>query len=375
MNINLLQKNLKEGLNIISRIPSKTSTLPILRNILLEVEDNFLNISATDLELGIKWWGLTKINKKGSVVIPYNSFSSFINLLPDKKVELIRDDYNLLIECDDYKTQLNGFNPKDFPIIPNISKGKKVTIISNSLCDSLSQLIDIPSLSRVKPEISGILFSLNDGELKLVATDSYRLAEKKVNIKKDELKKETISFIIPQKTAREVINIFKESNKEIDIIFGENQILFKLLMDDFNHSYIELTSKIIEGDYPNYESIIPKKYKTQIILNKDEFLNKIKAASVFTSKINEVELSISPEKENVLIKSGSSDLGSYESNIKGRSEGEELNISFNYKFLLDGLNNIKSSEIIFEAIEESSPGLLKPVGRSDFLYVVMPIRK
>ncbi len=372
MNINILQNKLKEGLNIIGRGSSKSTSLPILKNILLKTYNNFLNLSATDLEIGIKWWTPVKVDKEGEVTVPYNSFSSFINFLPDKKINLSIKNNNLLVNCEDYKTQINGISAKEFPIIPKIKEKEKIIINSSVLSNGLLQIIDIPSLSKVKPEISGILFSFKEKELKIVATDTYRLAEKKISLKKSN--KSDFSFIVPQRTAREVINILKEIDKDVEIIFGENQILFGVKMDDIDEPYIELTSKIIEGNYPDYESIIPEKVKTQIILDKDDFLNRVKAASVFTSKVNEINLIFSPDKEEVTIKSSNADLGNYETKIKGRAEGNELNISFNYRFLLDGLNNIKSSEIIFEVNDENSPGVIKPVGKSDFIYVVMPIK-
>ncbi len=372
MKLTVLQNKLKEGLSIIGKATAKSSTLPILKNILIRTEDNFLNLSATDLEIGIKWWTLVKVDEEGSTTIPYNSFSSFINLLPTEQIDLNVNNNNLSVECEDYKTQINGIDPDDFPIIPQVEEVNKITINSRILCEGLLQIIDVPSLSKVKPEISGILFSYNNNELKLVATDSYRLAEKRISLKED--KKDEFSFIIPQRTAREVINILKDLNKEVEIVFGENQVLLRVKMEEFNHSYIEITSKVIEGNYPDYEKIIPDNLKTQIVLNKEDFLNKIKAASVFTSKINEINLSISPEKGEVVIESSNTDLGNYEAKLKGRSEGEETKISFNYRFIVDGLSNIKSSEVIFELNDENSPGILKPVGKNDFLYVVMPVK-
>ncbi len=367
-----MQNKLKEGLGIVGRTSLKSGSLPILKNILIKSEDNFLNLSSTDLEIGIKWWSLVKITKKGGVTVPFHSFSNFINLLPDKKINLSSKDDNIFIKCEDYETQINGINQKEFPIFPEIKEKGRVVVKSNDLCEGLSQIIDVPSLSKVKPEISGILISFEKKEIKLVATDSYRLAERKTFLKKEN--KKPFSFIVPQKTAREVINIFKELDRDIEIVFGDNQILFKVDMDEFKHPYIELTSKIIEGNYPDYESIIPDNFKTQIILGKEEFLNKIKAASVFTGKINEVKMGIDPEKGEVKIESSNSDLGNYKSTIKGRAEGEKVDISFNYRFLLDGLSNMKSSEVIFETNGSSDPGVIKPVGKSDFLYVVMPIK-
>ncbi len=371
MKISILQNKLKEGLNIIGRATSRSATLPILKNVLLRTEDNFLNLSATDLEIGIKWWTLVKVEKEGSTTVPYGSFSSFMNFLPDEQVDISVENNNLSLKCKDYRTQLNGMDPEEFPIIPEVEESNRITLSSDALCEGLMQIIDVPSLSKVKPEISGVLFLFKGKELKLVATDSYRLAEKKISFKE---KEDDFSFIIPQRTAREVINILKDTGKDVEIVFGENQVLFKVKMEEFDHSYIEITSKIIEGNYPDYESIIPAELKTQIVMNREEFLNKIKAASVFTSKVNEINLQFIPEEGEVVVKSSNTDLGNYEAKVKGRSEGEETAISFNYRFLVDGLSNIKSSEVIFEVNDENSPGILRPVGKDDFLYVVMPIK-
>jgi len=372
MNITVLQNKLKEGLNIVGRSSPKSTSLPVLKNILLQTEDNFLNLSSTDLEIGIRWWSLVKITKKGGITIPFHSFFNFVNFLPDKKIDISTKENNVFIEAEEYKTQINGINKEEFPVFPEVKEKGKVTVSSSELCSGLSQIIDVPSLSKVKPEISGIFVSFEKKEVKLVATDSYRLAEKKLFLKKEN--KKPFSFIIPQKTAREVINIFRDIEKDIEIVFGENQILFRVNMDEFDHPYIELTSKIIEGNYPDYQSIVPDSFKTQIILNKDDLINKVKAASVFTGKINEINLNIDPDKEEMDIESSNSDLGNYKSTIKGRAEGEKVGISFNYRFLIDGLSNIKSSEVIFEINGNSNPGALKPVGRNDFLYVVMPIK-
>ncbi len=372
MKITIPQKKLKEGLNITGRATAKSTTLPILKNILIKLEDNFINISSTDLEIGVKWWSLIKTDKKEEITVPFLTLFNFINLLPDKKIDIEIKEKILIMECDDYKTQINGISADDFPIIPKVEEKESLNINGKLFCDGLSQVIDIPSLSKVKPEISGILLSFFQKEIKMVATDSYRLTEKKIYLK--ESLKEKISFIIPQKTAREVVNIFKEEDGDIKIIFGSNQILFELKMKETDHPQVQLFSKLIEGNYPDYEGIIPLKNETQIVLNKEEFLNKIKAASVFSGKVNEIDLSINPQKGEVVMKSENPDLGDYKATISAKIEGEETRVSFNHKFLSDGVGNMKSSQILLGLNGESSPGVIKPVGRDDFLYVVMPIK-
>ncbi len=372
MNINIIQNKLKNGLALIGRAISKGNTLPILKNIYIQSHKNYLCLTATDLEIAIKWWTLVNIDEEGDVLLPFDIFYSFINLLPNKKINIKTEKDNIKILCDEYKTEIKGFNASDFPVIPEVKEGKKITLKGKILCDSLIQIVDIPSTSKIKPEISGILFSCKNNELNIVATDTYRLAEKKIIIKE---KIKDFSFILPQRTIKEVINIFKDIESNIEIIFDNNQIVFRVLLEDSEKPYIELTSKVIEGNYPDYEKIIPQEEKTKIIINKDEFINKIKASSVFSSKVKEVFLNISPQNENINIKSNNTDIGSYETEIKGRGDGLDLEVSFNYKFLLDGLLNIKSSEIIFIINEEDKPGVIKPVGKSDYIYVVMPIKK
>ncbi len=372
MNINIIQSKIKNGLTLTGRAISKGNTLPVLKNISLKTDKNYLCLTATDLEIAIKWWLLVNIEDDGEVLIPFDIFYSFINLLPNKKINLKTDKNNIKINCEEYKTEIRGFDSNDFPVIPEVKEKEKIIIKGNILSDALLQIVDIPSTSKIKPEISGILFSCKNNELNIVATDTYRLAEKKIIIKE---KIKDFSFILPQRTVKEVINIFKEIDNNIEILFDDNQIVFRALMEDSKKPYIELTSKVIEGNYPDYEKIIPQEEKTKIIVNKDEFINKIKASSVFSSKVREVFLTISPQNENINIKSNNNDIGNYETEIKGRGDGLDIEISFNYKFLIDGLLNIKSSEIIFIINEEDKPGIIKPVGKSDYIYVVMPIKK
>lgn len=372
MNINIIQNKIKNGLTLIGKAISKGSTLPILKNVYLKTEKNHLYLIATDLEIAVKWCTLSNIEEDGEILIPFDVFYSFINLLPNKKINLKNNNNDIKINCEEYKTEIKGFNSNDFPVIPEVKEKGKITIKGSVICDALLQIVDIPSTSKIKPEISGVLFSCKNNELNLVATDTYRLAEKKIIIKE---KINDFSFILPQRTVKEVINIFKEIEDNINIIFDDNQIVFQGLMNDSKKPFIELTSKVIEGNYPDYEKIIPKEEKTKIIINKDEFINKIKASSVFSSKVREVLLKVSPQNENINIKSNNVDVGNYETEIKGRGEGLDIDISFNYKFLIDGLSNIKSSEIIFIINEEDKPGIIKPVGKNDYIYVVMPIKK
>lgn len=206
----------------------------------------------------------------------------------------------------------------------------------------------------------------------MVSTDSFRLAEKSI-ILESPIKKEC-SFILPQKPAREIINILGEKEGILKIYFSPHQTLFEFPMKEVVHPQVQITSRLIDGEYPNYEEIIPKKFKTHVILKRDDFLNQIKTASLFSGKTNEVKITINSQNKEIEIFSQNPEIGQSQSVIQGKIEGDSIEVSFNHKFLIDGLLNIKSSEIIFGISKEEGPCVLKPVGDTSYIYVVMPIK-
>ena len=380
MKIIILKEKLKEGINVVERISSKSLNLPILNNILISTEKNFLNLTSTDLEIGIKWWSLVKIEEEGKIAIPSRILSNFVNFLPNKPIKLKVKDLNLEVECENFQTIIKGFNPEDFPLIPKISTEENISIQSKIFCQSLNRIVDIASLSSIKPEISGVYFLFQKNLITIAATDSFRLGEKKLyleaplnNISKD------YSLILPQRAVKEIINIFGEKEGDLKMYFSPNQVLFESFLSETPHPQVQLTSRLIEGEYPNYQEIIPKKCDTQITLTTNEFINQIKLASLFSGKINEIKLKINPEKNQLNLFSQNPDIGEHQSLLKGEVRGKPCEISFNHRFLLDGLLSIvatqeKGSEVILELTGSDKPGVLKAKGDDSYLYLVMPIK-
>jgi len=294
--------------------------------------------------------------------------------LPNKKINLELKNNNLFIECENYKTQIKGLSAEEFPIIPKINNRETVSIEAPSFCKSLNQIADIAVPSTARPEISGIYFLFQKNLITIAATDSFRLGEKKIFLKNNSPLEKEYSLILPQKTAKELVNIFSEKQGELKMYFSPNQVMFDYLMEETDHAQVQVISRLIEGEYPNYQEIIPKKYTTQLVLNKDEFLNQVKTASLFSGKINEVKIKINPKDNKIDIFSQSPDVGQYQSSVFGKIKGEPVEISFNHRFLLDGILSIKTQEIIFEMNKESGPGVLKAVGDDTYIYVVMPIK-
>jgi len=370
MKVEILKENFKNGLGIVEKIVGKNLSLPILDNVLISTEDSFLNLSSTDLETAIRLWILTKIIKKGKVVVPAKFLSSFISLLPNEKITLEEKKQGLYVECKSFKNQVQGFNPEEFPLIPEFKDMEFLEVNNRKLCQGLSQIVDVASPSQSRPEISGIYFIFSKNIIKIVATDSFRLAEKTITLESPV--KRDVTFILPQKPAKEIINILSEKDGKVKIFFSPNQTMFEFPMKEADHPQVQIVSRLIEGEYPNYEEIIPKKFKTHIVVKRDEFLNQVKAASLFSGKINEVKIIVN-EKE-VQVFAQNPDIGESQSSISAKIEGEPIEVSFNHKFLIDGLLNIKSSEVIFDMSKEEGPCVLKPVGDTSYIYVVMPIK-
>ena len=372
MKVEILKENLKIGLSVVEKIVGKNLSLPILDNVLINTEENYLSLISTDLETAIKIWILTKIVKKGRVVVPAKFLSSFISLLPNDKITLEEKKQGLYIECKSFKNQVQGFNPEEFPLIPEFKNLDYIEIDNKKFCQGLSQIVDIASPSQSRPEISGIYLIFSKNIIKIVATDSFRLAEKSINLE-GPIKKD-VSFILPQKPAREIINTLGEKEGKLKIYFSSNQVMFEFPMSDAPHPQVQIISRLIDGEYPNYEEIIPKKFKTQVVIKRDELLNQIKAASLFSGKINEVKIKVNVENKEIEIFAQDPDIGESKSSISAKIEGETMDTSFNHKFLIDGLSNIKSSEIMFDLSKEEGPCILKPVGDVSYIYVVMPIK-
>lgn len=364
MKIICLQENLKNNLNITQNIIGRNLTLPILNNILLATEDGRLKISSTNLEIGINTWTSCKIEKSGAITCPAKVLANFVNNLPNKKVELEAKNNILTVKCENYRASLNCLPADDFPIIPKIKDPSLMEFSRSVLREALSKVVGASSLSESRPEITGILFNFEKRELRLAATDSFRLAEKVVvdsKRKSEEIK----SLIIPQRTIQEVIRVFGEGDGEVKICLGASQVLF-------DGGDIQVVSRLIDGQYPDYRQIIPKEFSSQAIIEKNDLLGVIRAAAVFSNKTNSIRFSLSDGELEVL--SQDTDLGENKSQIKVQSKGKKIEVNFNYRYLLEGLANIGTKQIFMGLISDANPAILKPVGDESYLYLVMPIK-
>jgi len=361
------QENLIKVLNIAEKIVGRNINLPILNNILLETDDGQLKISSTNLEIGLNYWMRGKIEKEGSLSVPAKIITNFVMNLPKKNIELEAKDNTLNLKCENYKAKIKGISAKEFPIIPKIEEEPSIILQSKEFKNAISQVISTTAVSETRPEITGIFIKTEIDKLTLVATDSYRLAEKKIQLKNPVEK--SISVIVPKTTMNELIYIIGESQEPLKIAFSQNQILF-------NYSNVNLISRLIDGQYPDYQQIIPKSFKIKASVKTDELKNAVKIAGFFTNiQVNSIKLKFDPLNSKVEISAEAGEIGTSDSQIKAKIEGESIEIVFNYKYILDALNNILSNQVVLEMNDSSSPVLLKPEDDENYFYIIMPIKK
>ncbi len=374
MKLTILKEKIKKGVSISERACSKSITLPVLQQILFSAEKNFLKITGTDLEIAIQWWGLAKVEKEGKVLLPTKIILNFLSYLPEKPILIEKRENFILLKCDSFSSMVKSFSPEDFPIIPEIKPVLVLKIESEKLIKNLRKIVSFVAQTSTRPEISGVYFIFGKSFLKMVATDSFRLGEITLPFSPEKPIEKEISFILPQRASREIINTFSEVNKEIKIYINPNQLALETEMEETPHPEISFISRLIEGEFPDYQSIIPKKFELETVFPKDEFIKQLKMASIFSPKNNEIKFKFNPEKQELEIRSENPEFGSYNSFLKGKIKGKPLTISFNYRFLLEGIEKVEGKEFSFQMTNEEGPALIKAAGEGEFIYVLMPIK-
>lgn len=371
MKVIILKNNLKNGLDAISRVVGESSALPILKNFLIETFDNKIKLTGTNLEIGINSFVPAKVVENGSITIPLGIFNSIISNLQNERINLDVENNNLTIKTDNYQAKIQGIKKEEFPIIPQIKNTEFYLEIPHiTIKDSLLSIMNSAQISELKPEISGILFDYQINVLKFVATDTFRLAEKTLYNTQFKSNVETaFKTIIPLKTIQEITRIFKnEDGDKVSIFFDQNQVVFK-------NENTELISRLIGGEFPDYQTIIPQSTEVEIFLNKNELINAIKLTSSFTNKFNEIKIIAKEKSKNIEVFSSAQGIGENNYLIPAKIKGKTTEIVFNWRFFLDGLKNIINSEEIFIGLNsDSKPVIIKAANDTSYFYILMPIK-
>lgn len=368
MKLTCTQENLQRGLSIVNHLAGKNTTLPILNNVLLKAENGVLELSTTNLEVGVKCLVRGKIEEEGAFTVQARLLSDYVNLLPSQPVNLEMKDSELKVSCESYKTKVKGMSAEDFPLISSVETKKTIQLPVNEFKEALGQVIFAVALDETRPEISGVYFQLDKKGLVLASTDSFRLAERILVLKNAPSSED--NFIVPFRTLQELNRILGDASGDepLTIRWTDNQVSFEF-------DGIELISRLIEGQYPDYHQIVPTNFKTEIVIDAKEFTQLVKSASLFCrAGINDVTLVANPDKKELEIMSSNSQLGENKGSIQAEITGEANEIVFNYRYVLDGLQNMSAKEVRLKLIDKHNPGLFLPEGETSYTYIIMPIK-
>ena len=360
------KETLEKMIGYAEKITSKNSTLPFLKCLYLESKKNELVIKATNLDLGIEIKLPVKTEKEGIVTVPGNILSGFISNIKDEKTITLEEvDGNLKVSTSHHSTIIKCQPSEDFPSIPHIEDGKTVILNAKSFIKGLKAVWYSASVSSMKPELSSVYIYTNDDGLVFAATDAFRLAEKKVKLKKP------IDFpavLIPFRNVSEIIRILDGIDGDIEVVVDKNQI-------SFGFDGVYLTSRVVDGVFPDYRNLIPKEIATEVIVLKQDFINNLKVANVFSDKFNKITMTVEPSKKNFELKTKNSDVGESSNKLAGSLSGEEIEISFNYKNITDVFQSIETDSLSLSFNGLNKPLLVKPISDDSFLYIVMPMNK
>lgn len=363
MKITTNPKNLAKALNIVERVISRNTSLPILNNILLKTENGRLKVSATNLEIGINYFLGAKIDEIGEIAVPARIFSDFIKNITEDKLTLVTKNNILSINTEKYKTQILGFNPKEFPIIPKIKNNNSFNLPAKVFKSGLNTVLDSIAISEARPELSGVYIQFYSNRLILAATDSFRLTERVIDFKQ----KENLSFILPRATVIELVKIMGEIDEDVQLKYGDNQISF------YNND-IEIVSRLIDGNYPDYKKVIPEKYLSRVLIKKEDLEKHVRLTGLFSSNVADIKINCSDKTLTLTAKN--SEKGEIQVAIDALLKNEPFDISLNYYYLLDGLKVIPTEHVIIEYTGQGSPLVLRPENdNKDLTYLIMPLRK
>jgi len=373
MKVSCLQENLAKGLSIVSRAVAARSTLPVLGNILLATENGRLRLSATNLELGITCWVGAKIEEEGSTTVPAKTFVDLVNTLPQDTVNLdltIRTQ-TLNLVCGRTQAHLKGIDAQEFPLIPAADLENSLELNVEDFKEMINQVAFAAATDEARPILTGVLAKIDGSTLTLQAADGFRLAVRTASL--SNAPADPVNAVIPARALSELARII-----------GSDEPVYMSLPPNrgqaiFHHGNVELVSQLIEGNFPDLNAVIPKKYTTRAILPTDEFRKACRTSDIFAREAaHTARLKIKPGTEltpgHVSISATSAETGDNVAEIDATVEGAAMEIAFNVKYLVDVLNVIDTPNVALETTAATSPGVVRPMsGNDNYLYVCMPM--
>ncbi len=373
MKLSCLQENLSRGLATVSRAVATRSTLPITQNILVASEQSRLKLAATNLEIAITCWIGAKVEQEGTITVPARLFIDFVNSLPNDLVEITLPANSRTVEIGSgrFQAHINGIDAQDFPPIPEVSDGMTTNMEAAALREAITQVTFSAATEESRPVLTGIDTEFDGDQLSLAAADGFRLAVHKTNIGSPVEAKTVV--IIPARALNELNRVLGEQEEPVEITINQqkSQLLFRL-------RNAEIVSQVIQGSFPDYSQVIPQSYNTRAVVDIAEFLRVTKMSSIFARDASGiVRLVITPGAElgpgKLTISAQAEEIGGNVGEIDALVDGEEAKIAFNVKYLSDVLSVLRQSQVALEVTTPSSPGVIRPIGVDNYVYVIMPM--
>lgn len=354
---------LRNSIQQAERVTGKNLSLPILSGILLSAQGNSLTLRATNLDLGVEIHVPAKIDGIGGVVVPGNILSGILSALPEGKITLDVENENLTLSTANTKSVVKCLQSEDFPTLPTLSGAESFVLPAQKFIDGVKSVWYSASVSDMKPEIASVYVYPENEDIVFAATDSFRLGEKKISVKK------SIQFsriLIPYKNMIEILRILEGVEGDVQVSFTKNQI-------SIVSGNVYLTSRIIDGVFPDYRQILPKEYVTEATMLKQDIINALKMTNLFSDKFNRVDIRVNPEKKLFEVEAKNQILGENTTKIDATLSGKEISCGFNQKYIVDCFQAIKHESVVFRFSGVGRPLVIQGVGDSSFIYLVMPL--
>ncbi len=365
MHFFVLKENLDKVLSILGRNISLRPQLTILSNILIKTEKGQIRLATTNLELGLITTIPAKIEKEGEITVAGKLLTEFVNSLSSEKIEFILEGTVLIVKTNNTKASLTIISAADFPTFPEIPPQKDKFLV-NKIKNAINRTSFAASQDEGRPVLTGIRTTISEGKMTFAATDGYRLSLEQVDIPD---KKKELNIILPAQSLSEVVRIAQELKAEeldFSLIENKNQAVFSF-------SNIVVYTRLIDGEFPNIEKIIPQSSKTRIEVATEEFIQSVKSVSLFAKGAANI-IKIKIEKEGLRLSANTPQVGQDEDFVEAKVSGEETEIAFNFRFLLDLLSNFPEETLVFETSGPLNPGVFKPKSPLSFLHIIMPVR-
>lgn len=368
MRFSIDKDRLTYSIKMVAKAMSSHSTIPVLSGIHINAASDGVIFETSDLDTSIKHIEEALIEEQGATVVPGKLFNDIINNLPREAITLETQGEKLKITCGSISYEIVSLNPLDFPQFPQIIPTRSFEMPTPQLIDMVKKVGKAVSRDVSRAVLTGISFEVKDKELRLAATDSYRLAitKQKIEGQAAESAVEEIHIIIPGGVLEEICKLSSDDEK---IMIGEsdNQIIFLFGSTTF-------ISRKIEGNYPNFEQIVPAQKNVSVVIETELLLTAVKRVSVVAKNASPIKMRLHADTQQLEVSAQTPDIGEAVESIPAQIDGDEIEIGFNHQYILDGLSVAGEKELVFEAQTSIKPGIFKSIGTEDYFYLTMPVR-